>query len=157
MDASERYGNIFSFWIGKQFVVVLTGFDAIQLALVKQSNVFSDRPSIPGFQLTAASGIILRSYTQRWKKLRRFTLQTLRDFGVGKTTLEDKIALEIDAASDVIDVSAGEPMETRSVMQKITGNVLYSIVFGKRFDFNDSDFEIINRMTNIGFQGGPWL
>lgn len=155
VDASEKYGKIFSFWIGKQFVVVLTGFDAIHQAFVKQSNVFSDRPSIPGFQRTAASGIILRPYTQGWKTLRRFTLQTLRDFGVGKTSLEEKTALEIDAACDVIDASVGKPFEIQPVMQKITGNVLYSVVFGKRFDFNDPDFEIINRMTNVGFQGGP--
>ena len=155
LDASQRYGKIFSFWIGEKFVVVLTGFDAIQAALVKHSHTFSDRPSIPGFQTSASSGIILRPYNKGWKSIRRFTLQTLRDFGVGKTSLEEKIVMELDAACDAIGEYAGEPLEIRPVMQKITGNVLYSIVFGKRFDFNDPDFQIINRMTNISFQGGP--
>ena len=36
------------------------------------------------------------------------------------------------------------------------GNVLYNIVFGKRFDFNDQNLEIINRMTTIAFSAdGP--
>ena len=87
--------------------------------------------------------------------LRRFTQQALCGFGVGKTSLEEKIASEIHAASSVIDENASEPMDIRPIVQKITGNILYSIVFGKRFDFNDPDFEIINRMTNMGFHGGP--
>ena len=108
LEAAEIYGKVFSFRIGQQFVVVLTGFDAIQQTFVKQSHVFSDRPVIPGFLRTASAGIALRPYTQCWSTLRRFTLQTLRDFGVGKTTFEEKISVEIGAARVVIDASVGE-------------------------------------------------
>ena len=154
LDASERYGKVFSFWIGKQFVVALTGFDAIQQALMKQAHVYSDRSFYLGFHKAAASGIMLRPYCQGWKTLRQFTLHTLRDFGVGKTSLEEKISLKIDAAYNVIDASENGRMEIRPVMQKLTGNILYNIIFGKRFEFDGPEIEIINRMTNISFQGG---
>lgn len=44
-EAAKKYGNIFSFKLGQQTVVVLTGYDAVSQALVKQSDVFSDRPN----------------------------------------------------------------------------------------------------------------
>ena len=45
LEASKKYGNIFSFKIGQQLFVVLTGYDAVYQALVKQADVFSDRPN----------------------------------------------------------------------------------------------------------------
>ena len=122
---------------------------------MKQSHVFSDRPINPAIQRSALSGIILRPYGQGWKTLRCITQQALCGFGVGKTSLAEKIALEIHAASSVTNENASEPMDIRPIVQKITGNILYSIVFGKRFDFNDPGFETIKRMTYMGFQGWP--
>ena len=45
LEASKKYGNIFSFKLGNQTLVVLTGYDAVYQALVKQADVFSDRPN----------------------------------------------------------------------------------------------------------------
>ena len=45
LEASKKYGNIFSFKLGQQTFVVLTGYDAVYQALVKQADVFSDRPN----------------------------------------------------------------------------------------------------------------
>ena len=156
-DASKIYGKIYSFRIGFQLIVVLHGYDAIHQALVKQSDVFSDRPNfLPAFQRVLAEtgrGIIFQGYNHQWKTLRRFTLQTLRDFGVGKSSIEEKIAYEINAATKVLECSAGKPFEISPVLQKVIGNVIYGIVFGKRFDFDDPDFDIIRRMSNIAVSG----
>lgn len=43
---------------------------------------------------------ILFSRGDNWKAMRRFTISTLRDFGMGKTSLEDKIHEECDALVD---------------------------------------------------------
>ena len=45
LESSRKYGNIFSFKLGQQTLVVLTGYDAVYQALVKQADVFSDRPN----------------------------------------------------------------------------------------------------------------
>ena len=42
--AAKKYGNILSFKLGRERIVVLSGYDTIYEALVKQSDVFSDRP-----------------------------------------------------------------------------------------------------------------
>ena len=43
-EAAKKYGNIMSFKMGREKIVVLSGYDTIHEALVKQSDVFSDRP-----------------------------------------------------------------------------------------------------------------
>ena len=53
LEAAKKYGNIFSFKIGQQLFVVLTGYDAVYQALVKQADVFSDRPNWLGIMKEA--------------------------------------------------------------------------------------------------------
>ena len=45
-EAAKKYGNIMSFKLGCERIVVLSGYDTIHEALVKQSDVFSDRPPL---------------------------------------------------------------------------------------------------------------
>ena len=40
----KQYGDVFSLYIGSQLIVILNGFSIINDALVKNSEVFSDRP-----------------------------------------------------------------------------------------------------------------
>lgn len=78
-------------------------------------------------------GIIFRKYDTPWRESRRFTLQALRDFGVGKSSLEDKITGEINAVGSKFDSLKGEPTSVNDLMQKVVANVMFNIVFGKRY------------------------
>ena len=64
--------------------------------------------------------------------MRRFTLQTLRDFGVGKSSLEEKIMVEVEAATQYLKDTNKQPSEMTSLLQMVIGNVIYGIIFGKR-------------------------
>ena len=156
-DAAKTYGDIFSFRIGNQLIVALHGFDTIYEALVKQSDVFSDRPVfLPVFNRikpAPTAGILFRGYSHQWKTLRRFTLQTLRDFGVGKTSIEEKIVIEIEAAKKTFDVAKEDPVEIAPILHNVVGNVIYSIVFGTRFEYDDPQFDIIRQLTNNAVSG----
>lgn len=158
LEATKKYGNVFSFRMGSQLIVALNGYDAINEALVKQADVFSDRPNhLPALKniMKDGGGILFQSYNQKWKALRRFTLQSLRDFGVGKTSIEERVIIEIEAAADVFMRTNGEPSDISTILQKMVGNVIYGIIFGNRYEFDDPDFDIIRRMCNtvVGGQG----
>ena len=43
-EAGKKYGNVMSFKLGRELIVILNGFDAIHEALVKQADTFNDRP-----------------------------------------------------------------------------------------------------------------
>ncbi|XP_053383763.1 cytochrome P450 2J4-like [Mercenaria mercenaria] len=136
--------------------VFLHGYDTIREAFVKNADVFSNRPSwLKGLKeaIKEGKGVGWQSGND-WKVLRKFVLQTLRDFGVGKTSLEQKILREVDAANDVLYATNGKPSDVRLLTSMMINNVIYGIVFAKRFDYEDDKLqEIIENMGRI-FRGG---
>lgn len=155
-EAAKKYGSIMSLRFGQRQIVVLSGYDTVHEALVKHADVFSDRPTyLPTLKTMIAdgSGILLSPFNHHWRTLRRFTLQTLRDFGVGKSSIEEKIFVEINAASKVLQETNGQPMIVAPLLQNITGNIMYGIIFGERYDYEDPDFEKARKFTNV-FVGG---
>ena len=172
VKASKRYGSVFSFKIASHLIVVLHGHDAVYQALVKQAETFSDRPDfLPGFHRTTqqigGKGIVFQNHDHAWKALRRLTLRTMRDFGVGKSTIEERIMTEVDAASAILQESKGGPLDLSPIFQKIAGNVINGIVFGRRRDYDDPQIDIIRNMfcstlnavspTNFGLYFPIWL
>lgn len=129
---AEKYGDVMHFQVGSENLVIITGYDAIQEALVKRSDDFSARPSrlLESVQ-KGAKGVVM-SNGKRWKTLRRFTMQAFKDFGVGKATLEENIIVEVDAATEYLKETRGEPINLRLMTSMIITNVIYGIVFGKR-------------------------
>jgi hypothetical protein len=71
-------------------------------------------------------------YDQIWRELRRFTLQALRDFGVGKASIEEKIAVEIETATEYLEGRNGKPTSMNDLMQQVVANVIFGIIFCKR-------------------------
>uniref|UniRef100_G3S819 Cytochrome P450 n=1 Tax=Gorilla gorilla gorilla TaxID=9595 RepID=G3S819_GORGO len=84
MKISERYGPVFTIHLGPRRVVVLCGHDAIKEALVDQAEEFSGRGEQATFKW-----VFKRCGEGRTKPLRRFSIATLRDFGVGKRGIKE--------------------------------------------------------------------
>ncbi|CAI4220292.1 unnamed protein product [Auanema sp. JU1783] len=64
--------------------------------MVKQGNNYADRWSPYMFQYIRNGRGIGFSNGDYWQDQRRFTLQTLRNFGVGRNLIEERIMLEFD-------------------------------------------------------------
>lgn len=54
------------------------------------------------------AGIILTDYGPRWREHRRFALMTLRNFGLGKNSMEERIHGEIKYIVNTLEKNIGE-------------------------------------------------
>ncbi|XP_040295195.1 cytochrome P450 2K1-like isoform X1 [Bufo bufo] len=148
MEMSEKYGDVFTLHFGPKRVVVIAGYKAVKEALVTQSDDFVNRSSPPLFDLISKNHGIIFSHGEEWKSMRRFTLSTLRDFGMGKKSLEGRIQDEIIALIESFKCYNGKPFDPHLIVNCAISNVICSIIFGKRFEYEDPTFQKLIRMLD---------
>ncbi|XP_061214762.1 cytochrome P450 2H1-like isoform X2 [Neopsephotus bourkii] len=137
---SEKYGPIFTIHLGPQKVVVLYGYDVVKEALIDQADDFSGRGDLPLFKRLFKGAGIVTSNGETWKQLRRFALSTLRDFGMGKRSIEERIQEEAHFLVERIRSTHEKPFNPGRFLIHAVSNIICSIVFGDRFDYEDKKF-----------------
>ncbi|XP_057673561.1 cytochrome P450 2K4-like isoform X2 [Corythoichthys intestinalis] len=145
---AKQYGSVFSIYLGTRQVVVLAGYKALKEALVGNAVEFGERYVNPIFEeMNLGHGIIF-SNGDTWKELRRFALSTLRDFGMGKRLAQDKILEECRYLIPVLEGHKGRPFNTTSPLSHATSNIICSIVYGDRFQYDDARFVSMVKRAN---------
>ncbi|XP_067829928.1 cytochrome P450 2K4-like [Heptranchias perlo] len=97
------------------------------------------------------NGVIM-SKGESWKQMRRFTISTLRDFGMGKKSIEEKILEEASHLRDRIESFNGQPFDTTMPVNCTVANVICSIVLGNRFNYRDESFVTLIKLINENVQ-----
>ncbi|NWI26647.1 CP2K6 protein, partial [Sula dactylatra] len=150
LELSKTYGPVFSIQMGLRKMVVLSGYDTVKEALVNQADAFAGRPKIPVLEKAGkgkARGVVFAD-GENWKVMRRFTLTTLRDFGMGKKAVEDRVVEEYGCLGDTIEAQKGKPLEMTLMMNAAVANVIVSILLGKRYDYEDPTFKRLLLLVN---------
>ncbi|NWI62517.1 CP2C8 protein, partial [Todus mexicanus] len=147
---SEEYGPVFTVHMGFDPVVMLHGYDVVKEALVDRAEEFAARGKMPiGDRTNNGLGIVF-SNNKEWLEVRRFALTTLRNFGMGKRTIEERIQEETEYLLEEINKTKGTPFDPTFMLSCAISNVICSIVFGKRYDYKDKKFlGLMNNMNNI--------
>jgi hypothetical protein len=89
-------------------------------------------------------GIIL-SEGDMWKEQRRFALQQMRHLGMYRLAAEEdqlsqKIQSEIRYFTDTLQQRNGQPIELDYLLGGVMGNIICTIICGKRFEYDDPTF-----------------
>uniref|UniRef100_A0A7D9NK76 Cytochrome P450 family 2 subfamily D member 6 n=1 Tax=Xenopus tropicalis TaxID=8364 RepID=A0A7D9NK76_XENTR len=141
---SKQYGDVMSLRVFWKPTVVLNGFEVIKEALIQKSEDTADRPPFNLYEILGFVGnnkaVVLANYGQSWKDLRRFTLSTLRDFGMGKKSLEERVRDEAGYLCDAFQSEQGGPFDPHVLINTAVSNVICSIIFGERFEYDDHKF-----------------
>ncbi|XP_077990656.1 cytochrome P450 2J6-like [Glandiceps talaboti] len=144
-ELGRKYGDVYSIMLGSYRVVILNSFDVIKEALVKRADYFNGRPMNIKRPFPLDKGVA-RAYNDSWKEHRRFALSTLRDFGMGKAVLEDKIMNEANQLMTIFDNLKGNPINPSLGVNLVATNVVASVSFGKRYDYDDPTFQKMNKL-----------
>ncbi|XP_030074126.1 cytochrome P450 2A5-like isoform X2 [Microcaecilia unicolor] len=151
MKMSEKYGPVFRLYIGPEMTVILSGYEAVKEALIDQAEVFGGRGKTEIFEhffffqgMTFTNGEI-------WKQTRQFSIMTLKDFGVGKRGIEERIQEEAQFLLEEIRKTKELPFDPTTFFSQAVSNVICSIVFGSRFDYDDKEFHHLLQMINESY------
>lgn len=149
----ETYGDVITVDLGVGNVcVLLSGLKGFREAFVEQAETFTDRPSYPlNDRLSKGLGLISSS-GHVWRQQRRFALSTLKYFGVGKKTLENSILQESQSLCDAYLAERGMPFNPHYITNNAVANIVCTLVFGHRFEYNDPHFQYMLQCSEDVFQ-----
>ncbi|XP_008060175.1 cytochrome P450 2D17-like isoform X1 [Carlito syrichta] len=151
-----RFGDVFSLQLAWTPVVVLNGPAAVREALVTRGEDTADRPPSPVYEHLGfgprSQGVILARYGHAWREQRRFSVSTLRYFGLGKKSLEQWVTEEASCLCAAFASHAGRPFSPNALLEKAVGNVIASLTYGRRFEYDDRLFLKLMKLMEEGLK-----
>ncbi|ESO03124.1 hypothetical protein HELRODRAFT_141144, partial [Helobdella robusta] len=143
MEKSKSLGNVFAFYMGNRYVVVLNGRKVLHEALVKHSISFSSRPKfyLHKYINKKLTGIIEHPYDKHFKIHHRICLNILKHFGFGRGVMEARIKVEVEDLIKRVKIKNGEAFNPLFEITAAVSNVICSIIFGKRWSKEDPKFQ----------------
>ncbi|XP_062987869.1 cytochrome P450 2K1-like [Elgaria multicarinata webbii] len=159
LKMATTYGDIYTLWLGHTPVIVLNGFKAVKEVLIDHSEDFADR-LIPQFlnDIVENAHGILFSNGYEWKQQRRFSLMLLRNLGLGKSILEDRIRQEAGSLVQAFMQEKGKPVDPYSPILLSVNNVISAMLLGHCFSEDDDAFHrlIKGSKATEAFTGSLW-
>ena len=77
------------------------------------------------------SGLV-NSNGEVWRHFRTLALTSLKNFGLGKSSIEAVIQDEASLLMKYIEGQRGQPFHIEQTFQKVTSNIMCSMLFGER-------------------------
>ena len=145
MNLSKIYGPIYTFWLGPQPFVVITDLEIAKEAFVEKKNEIAGRPQVKLFEAIFEDGSIdvaLADYGPTWESLRRVAHAAVRKYAVN-----EKLALLVnDVVGETIETikkreGINKPFDPVDYIYFTVYSVLASSAFGKKYNFEDTEFK----------------
>ncbi|XP_042082159.1 cytochrome P450 2J6 [Haplochromis burtoni] len=155
----KSYGDVYSIYIGQKPAVVINGLKAVKEAMVTKAADFAGRPQDFFINdITKRKGVIWVDYGSSWREHRRFALMTLRNFGLGKHSMEDRIHEEIKYLVSTLKESVGKTMSPGVMFHNAASNIICQVLFARRFEYDDALIkQIVQCFTETSkLATGPW-
>ena len=93
---------------------------------------------------------VLYSEGTEWTEQRRFALRRLRDFGLGKSSMEDSIQDEIRQLQELLDKHLNQPINMNKIFNLASVNALWTLLTGLRFSLEDPKLtELVSKIQEL--------
>ncbi|KAK4324431.1 hypothetical protein Pmani_004929 [Petrolisthes manimaculis] len=166
-DLRNKHGDIYIWRMGTQLMVFLHDHNLVREAFNRPE--IQDRPNWYSFRFNLEEKLgIIASNDHVWLTNRRFTLKQLRDLGMGKSKLVEAVHTQTRLMLEEFKKQAagGKPMPVPHGLNIAITNIVWQMVAGKQFAFDDPRINEFNDMTDdlvtsIGLTAAPdflpWL
>ncbi|XP_064113185.1 cytochrome P450 2L1-like isoform X2 [Macrobrachium nipponense] len=127
-DLREKYGDIFTWKVGSHVMVFFCDYELIKTTFNRPEC--QGRPSLFSFSLIRfhENAGILYAVGDVWVQGRRFALKHLKDFGMGKSSLEGAIQYEAQNLVGTFERTSGKPIEISWCLNVAVLNVIWKLV-----------------------------
>nr|XP_016852017.1 PREDICTED: cytochrome P450 2C31-like [Anolis carolinensis] len=149
---SGKYGSVFMVYFGLDQIVVVYGYNVVKKVLVDSGDDFLNRGRFPILDKINRGIGLFTSNGERWVQLRRFSLMTLKNFGMGKKSIEERIQEEAQHLVKALRETKGQPLSPTNIFNCGTGNVISHILLGERFNYKDEAYLRILHFITHGFR-----
>ncbi|VDM95065.1 unnamed protein product [Thelazia callipaeda] len=155
----QKYGSLITFWVGPIPMIIVSDVETMREYFVRNAEHFSNRwPNYASHFFLGGENGVIHIDGEKWKQQRRFALRVFRDFGVGRTIIEERIMKEVDFLINYLEEKCTEQeIDLNSMHAICVGNIITSILFGYRFpqDWNlnflfkgSAEFKLINSIIS---------
>ncbi|XP_042313566.1 steroid 17-alpha-hydroxylase/17,20 lyase isoform X2 [Sceloporus undulatus] len=164
----QRYGSLYSLYMGSDYVVVVNSYLHAKEVLLKKGKIFAGRPRTVTTDLLTRNGkdIAFASYSPFWKYQRKLVHSALCMFGEGSLALEKIICQEASSLCETLSAALDSPLDMSPELTRAVTNVVCSLCFNSSYQRGDPEFEAMLKYSQgivdtVAKQGMvdifPWL
>ncbi|KAF1758767.1 hypothetical protein GCK72_015227 [Caenorhabditis remanei] len=149
----SQYGPVYTFWMSSLPMVFVTDWKLIKQHFIKDGANFVGRPEFPiNMEIRKGPYGIIDSFGNRWVQQRRYAIHILRDFGLGKNLMEEKVLSEVVAMIERLK-GMKDDVDMQSIFDASVGSIINNLMFGYRFDeSNMHEFLELKKRMNKHFK-----
>ncbi|KAJ8049055.1 Steroid 17-alpha-hydroxylase/17,20 lyase [Holothuria leucospilota] len=144
MEYAKKYGDIFSIRAGQRWTVVLNGAGVIKEALLKKGVEFADRPKCLSIDVFSGGSqdLMFGQFSPTWKLQRKLAFSAFRNLASGNNErFAELVYSTIPGLTKYLESKGSKPFNPRPAMATTIINIVSTICFGKRYEFDDPDLQ----------------
>ncbi|CAK5083546.1 unnamed protein product [Meloidogyne enterolobii] len=175
---AKEFGPVYTIWMGEVPIVMVTDYELIRDLFVKEGDIYAGRHFLVDlFQEFRAAknlkGGVTRMEGEQWKIIRRFGLQSMRNLGVGKNELENKLIKDlqnfIEKLKGELKTNITGEINLQKYIDRIVGSTINRLLFGYAFEdeqinefyelkyIMDNELELLSSITGRMLLSMPGL
>ncbi|KAI6185418.1 (pine wood nematode) hypothetical protein [Aphelenchoides besseyi] len=148
MEWTQNYGKIYTYYMGPLPIIAINDYDLMVDMFVKDGGTYEDRATFEPLDIAARGGLygLISVSGDLWREQRRYFLRVMREFGLGKNQMQERVLEEVRTIcerlnSDIQERGEDDEHDVQKYTDIATGSLINAIICGYRFTSNGREEE----------------